>query len=124
VIHLRAAISNLSLRPPMPIVEMEAELRVLAWLKPSAARAPLPSTLRLTYFRHDEEQWQRENPSTPDAPPRGLVNSGSTLRLSGHRTRYLAFLSRALDGRYQPLWGQTFPMTSLLRLCEADARAC
>lgn len=115
---------NLSLHPPMPVVEMEAELRVLAWLKPSAGGAPLPSTLRLTYFRHDEEQWQRENPSTPDAPPRGLVNSGSTLRLTGNRTRYLAFLSRASDGRYQPLSGQTFPTTSLLRLCEADARTC
>jgi len=78
----------------MPIVEMEAELRVLAWLKPSAARAPLPSTLRLTYFRHDEEEWQQENPSTPDAPPRGLVNSGlnsftSSLAFQDSRPRLL-----------------------------------
>ena len=112
-----------SLRPPLPVVEVEAELRVLAWLKPPASAAP-PSTLRLSYFRRDEEQWQRENPATPDGPPPGLVNAGSTLVLTAGRSRYLAFLSRASDGRYQPLSGQTFPATSLLRLCEADGGTC
>lgn len=111
-----------SLRPRLPVVEMEAELRVLAWLKPSAGSERSPNTLRLTYFRHDVEQWRRENPSPRGAPPRGLVNSGSTLQLTS--TRYLAFLSRAADGRYQPLSGHTFPTTSLLRLCEADQRPC
>ena len=113
-----------SLRPPLRVVEVEAELRVLAWLKPLASAAPLPSTLRLSYFRRDEEQWQRENPATADGPPRGLVNAGSTLVLSGGRSRYLAFLSRTSDGRYQPLSGQTFPATSVLRLCEADRQEC
>jgi hypothetical protein len=49
--------SHPSLRPRLPVVEMEAELRVLAWLKPSAGSEPSPSTLRLMYFRHDMEQW-------------------------------------------------------------------
>ena len=113
-----------SLHPPLPVVEVEAELRVLAWLKPLAGPAPLPSTIRLSHFRRDEEQWQRENPATSDAPPRGLVNAGSTLVLTGGRSRYLAFLSRGSDGRYQPLSGQTFPATSVLKLCEADGRNC
>ena len=113
-----------SLRPPLPVVEVEAQLRVLAWLKHPAGTAPFPSMLRLSYFRHDEEQWQRENPAPPDGPPRGLVNAGSTLVLTAGRTRYLAFLMRASDGRYQPLSGQTFPATSLLRLCDADDRTC
>ena len=116
--------SHPSLRPPLPVVEVEAELRVLAWLKPPASAAPLLSTLRLSYFRRDEERWQRENPATADGPPRGLVNGGSTLVLTAGRTRYLAFLMRASDGRYQPLSGQTFPATSLLRLCEADGGTC
>src|SRR5690349_15123746 len=115
---------HLSMRPPLPVLEVEAELRVLAWLKPPASAAPLPSTVRLSYFRRDEEQWQRENPAPPDGPPRGLVNAGSTLVLTAGRTRYLAFLTRASDGRYQPLSGQTFPATSLLRLCDADDRTC
>ena len=113
-----------SLRPTLPVVEVEAELRVLAWLKPPAGPAPPPSVLRLSYVRHDEERWRRENPATADAPPRGLVNAGSTLVLTAGRSRYLAFLSRGPDGRYQPLSGQTFPATSLLRLCEADGKTC
>lgn len=113
-----------SLRPPLPVVEVEAELRVLAWLKPPAGTASLPSTLRLSYIRRDENQWRRENPAPDDGPPPGLVNAGSTLVLTPGRSRYLAFLSRASDGRYQPLSGQTFPATSLLRLCEADGGPC
>jgi hypothetical protein len=113
-----------SLRPMLPVVEVEVEIRVLAWLKPPAGSAPLPSTLRLSYFRRDDEQWRRENPTTADAPPRGLVNAGSTLALTGGPSRYLAFLSREPDGRYRPLSGQTFPATSLLRLCEADGQNC
>jgi len=113
-----------SLSPRLPAVEMEAELRVLAWLKPSGGIQPSPNTLRLIYFRNDVEQWRRENPPPPGTPPRGLVNSGSTLHLMGARARYLAFLSRAADGRYQPLSGHTFPTTSVLRLCEADQERC
>lgn len=116
--------SHPSLRPRLPVVEMEAELRVVAWLKPSAGSESSPNTLRLMYFRHDMEQWRRENPSPPGVPPPALVNSGSTLQLTPSRTRYLAFLSRATDGRYQPLSGHTFPTMSLLRLCEADQRPC
>jgi hypothetical protein len=112
------------LLPRVPAVEMEAELRVLAWLKPSAGLEASPDTIRLIYFRDDVEQWRRDNPSPRGTPPRGLVNSGSTLQLMAGRTRYLAFLSRAADGRYQPLSGHTFPTTSVLRLCEADHRPC
>ena len=36
-----------SLRSRLPVVEMEAELRVLAWLKPSAGSNSAPNTLRL-----------------------------------------------------------------------------
>jgi hypothetical protein len=113
-----------ALRPPLPVVEVEAELRVLVWLKPLAGPAPPPSTLRLSYFRHGAEQWQRENAATADGPPRGLVNAGSSLVLTAGRSRYLAFLSRGSDGRYQPLSGQTFPATSVLRLCAADGGTC
>ncbi len=115
--------SHPSLQPRLPVVEMESELRVLALLK-----APLngekPDTLRLMYFRHDMEQWHRENPSPPGTPPRGLFNAGSTLQIAPSRTRYLAFLAPTSDGRYQPLSGHTFPTTSLLRLCEADRSPC
>ena len=57
-----------------------------------------------------------ENPSPPGTPPRGLVNAGSTLQIPPSPTRYLAFLARTSEGRYQPLSGHTFPTTSLLRL--------
>lgn len=113
-----------TLRPRLPAVEMEAELRVVAWLKPSAGSDPAPNMLRLRYFRHDMEQWQREHPSAAGGSPPALVNSGSTLRLTPGRTQYLAFLSRAADGRYEPLSGHTFPTTSLRRLCEADQGSC
>lgn len=116
--------SHPSLRPRLPVVEMEAELRVLAWLKPLAGSEPSPNTLRLMYFRPDMEQWRRENPSPPGAPPPGLLNAGSTLQLTPRPARYLAFLSHATDGRYEPLSGHTFPTTSLLRLCKADRRPC
>jgi hypothetical protein len=112
--------SHPSLRPRLPAVEIEAELRVLAWLKPSASSDS--DTLSLVSFRHDMEQWRREHPSPTGA--HALVNSGSTLQLTPGRTRYLAFLSRAADGRYEPLSGHTFPTTSLLRLCEADQKPC
>lgn len=113
-----------SLHPPLPVVEVEAELRVLVWLKPPASAAPFRPTLRLSYFRRGDEQWQRENPAPPVGPPLGLVNAGSTLVLTAGRIRYLAFLTRSSDGRYQPLSGQTFPAASLLRLCEAHGGAC
>ena len=45
-----------SLRPPLPVVAVEAELRVLAWLKPPAGPAPLPSILRFSYFRGTQER--------------------------------------------------------------------
>ena len=112
-----------SLQPRLPVVEMESELRVLALLKPPVS-GEKPDTLLLMYFRHDMEQWQRENPSPPGTPPRGLVNAGSTLQLPPSRTRYLAFLARTSDGRYQPLSGHTFPTTSVLRLCESVQRPC
>ena len=115
--------SHPSLQPRLPVVEMESELRVLALLKASVG-GEKPDTLRLMYFRHDMEQWQRENPSPPGTPPRGLVNAGSTLQIPPSPTRYLAFLARTSDGRYQPLSGHTFPTTSLLRLCESDQRPC
>lgn len=116
--------SHPDLLPRLPVVEMESELRVLALLKAPVSGEKLPDTLRLMYFRHDMEQWQRENPSPPGTPPRGLVNAGSTLQIAPSRTRYLAFLARMSDGRYQPLSGHTFPTTSLLRLCESDQRPC
>lgn len=112
-----------SLRPRLPVVEMEAELRVLAWLKPSAAVDSAPNMLRLMYFRHDMEQWRQERASQPRTSP-ALVNSSSTLQLTPGSTRYLAFLSRAVDGRYEPLSGHMFPTTSLLRLCEGDHGPC
>jgi hypothetical protein len=115
--------SHPSLQPPLPVVEMESELRVLALLK-APVGGEKPDTLRLMYFRHDKEQWQRENPSPPGTPSRGLVNAGSTLQIPPSSTRYLAFLARMSDGRYQPLSGQTFPTASLLRLCESDQRPC
>ena len=114
-----------SLQPRLPVVEMESELRVLALLKPPVS-GEKPETVRLYYpFRHDMEQWQRENPSPSGTPPRGLVETrGSTLQIPPSPTRYLAFLARTSDGRYQPLSGHTFPTTSLLRLCENDQRPC
>ena len=115
--------SHPSLQPRLPVVEMESELRVLALLKAPVGGERL-DTLRLMYFRHDMEQWQRENPSPPGTPLRGLVNAGSTLQITPSPTRYLAFLARISDGRYQPLSGHTFPTTSLLRLCESDQRPC
>ena len=115
--------SHPSLQPRLPVVEMESELRVLALLK-APVSGEKPDTLRLMYFRHDMEQWQRENPSPPGTPPRGLVNAGSALQIPPSRTRYLAFLVRTSDGRYQPLSGPTFPTTSLLRLCESNQRPC
>ena len=115
--------SHPSLQPRLPVVEMESELRVLALLK-APVSGETPDTLRLMYFRHDMEQWQRENPSPPGTPPRGLVNAGSTLQIPPSRTRYLAFLARTSDGRYQPLSGHAFPTTSLLRLCDSDQRPC
>lgn len=102
-------LSHPTLEPRLPVVEMEAELRVLAWLKPTDRSEAAPQMLRLMYFRHDFEQWQRENPSPSGAPPVGLVNAGSPLQLVPGRTRYLAFLSRTADGRYEPLSGHTFP---------------
>jgi hypothetical protein len=114
--------SHPSLHPRLPVVEMEAELRVLALLKASVTSEATPDTLRLMYFRPDIEQWQRENPSPPGTPPRGLVNGGSALQLTPSRTWYLAFLSRTPDGRYRPLSGHTFPTKSLLRLSESDQR--
>ena len=104
-----------TLRPRLPVVEMEAELRVLAWLKASAASDPALNMLRLVYFRLEGE------------PVPALVSAGSTLRLTPGRTEYLAFLARAADGRYEPLSGHTFPTTSLRRLCEAagsDQQTC
>lgn len=115
--------SHPSLSPRLPVAEMEAELRVLAWLKPSAASDSAPSTLRLMYFRHNVEQWRREHAQPNGALP-ALVNLGSTLQLTPGRTRYLAFLSRSADGHYEPLSGHTFPTTSLLRLGEGDRGRC
>lgn len=112
------------LQPGLPVVEMESELRVLALLKAPVSGETSPDTLRLMYFRHDMEQWRRENPAAPGTPPRGLVNTGSTLQLPPSRTRYLAFLTRTSDGRYEPLSGHTFPTTSVLRLCEGGRTPC
>ena len=115
--------SHPSLQPRLPVVEMESELRMLALLKAPAAGEKL-DTLRLMYFRLDMEQWQRENPTLPGMPPRGLVNAGSTLQIAPSPTRYLAFLTRIADGQYEPLSGHGFPTTSLLRLCESTRKPC
>lgn len=112
-----------SLRPRLPVVEMEADLRVLAWLKPSGPPDPASRAVTLLYFRHAVESGSREPSSQPGTAPRGLVNAGTTLQLETGRSRYLVYLSRTADGRYEPLSGHTFPTTSVLRLCESD-RPC
>ena len=115
--------SHPELTPDLPVVEMEADLLVLACLKaPESADAG--RSIRLTYFRHDVEQWQRENESPPGVAPRVVVNGGSTLQLERGRSRYLVFLSRRPDGRYEPISGHTFPTTSVLRLCESGQKTC
>jgi hypothetical protein len=116
--------SHPSLRPRLPVVEMEAELRVLAWLKRPAGNDSAPRTLKLMYFRQDMDQLLREQPSSAGGPPPVLVNSGSTLMLTPSPAQYLVFLSRAADGRYEPLSGHTFPTTSVRRLCEAAHTPC
>ena len=114
------------LQPRLPVIELEASLRVLTLFKaPMSTESSAPETLTLMFLRHDMEQWRREQQSPPGAPPPGLMNAGSQLHLeTGAGHQYLVYLSRRADGRYEPLSGHTFPTDSVYRLCEAHQRPC
>ena len=105
------------LRPALPVIEMESEFEVLTVLKSDARETPAAGPrVRLKYYRHDWDRWQREHPPQPGLPPKGVVNTGSTLTLTPGQGLYLLFLAKRPDGAYEPLSGQTFAADSVYRL--------
>ena len=83
------------LRPALPVIEMESEFEVLTVLKNDAREtAAAGPRLRLKYYRHDPDRWQREHPPQPGLPPKGVVNAGSTLTFTPGQGPYLLFLPK------------------------------
>ncbi len=103
-----------SLKPALPMVEMEADVAIELLLKGGAAApgtAPNLRSLVLKYYRRDIQGWT--SPPTADGVRLGgMLNGGSTLKLEAGREPYVMFLKR--DGeRYEPLSGHTFPTDSV-----------
>lgn len=101
-----------SLKPDLPVVELETELKVLTTLKGQSE-----PTIRLKHYRIDMDEWRRRNGGNA-----GLVNAGSELSFdatTGQKPAYLLFVIDTNDGRFEPLSGHTFPTETVFRLTPA-----
>jgi hypothetical protein len=101
-----------SLKPDLPVVELETELRVLTTIKGHSE-----PNIRLKHYRIDMEEWRRRNGGNA-----GLVNSGTELSFdtaAGRKPAYLLFLIDTGGGQFEPLSGHTFPTETVFRLTPA-----
>jgi hypothetical protein len=101
-----------SLRPDLPVIELETELKVLTTLKGQSE-----PVIRLKHYRIDMDEWRRRNGAEA-----GLVNAGTHLSFDAPKERppaYVLFLTATDGGRFEPLSGHTFPTETVFRLMPA-----
>jgi hypothetical protein len=98
-----------SLRPDLPVIELETELKVLTTLKGQS-----DPVIRLKHYRIDMDEWRRRNGADS-----GLLNAGTQLSFdvaSRQKTAFLLFLTPIDGGQFEPLSGHTFPTEAVFRL--------
>lgn len=101
-----------SLKPDLPVIELETEFKVLTTLKGQSG-----PNIRLKHYRIDMEEWRRRHGENA-----GLVNAGSELSFdatTGPKPAYLLFVIDTNDGRFEPLSGHAFPTETVFRLTSA-----
>lgn len=104
------------LRPGVPVIEMEADIHVLAVLKRPQMQEADVGRLVLHHYRLNLGEWRRQHPAASGQPPSGLLNAGEYLTLNSTEETYLFFLTRAGAGGWEPTTGHTFPNQSVFAL--------